>query len=162
MIPQISYVANAFYVVAAMLGLPSLLGMIFSIVFGIRLWLMPAPPTNAPVKNPDAIIMMLEGITRAIGMGAGFFSGVGKVMVGVIGTVSIVTLIFAVTFFYTGRGLQAHSGWARGMAGVLLAGLLIISLFALLSMRMPIRLLPAAFAATAVYGLWTLWRGYAV
>ena len=53
MTPQISYVANAFYAAAAVLGLPSLLGTVFSIVFGIRLWLLPSPSASAPVKNPD-------------------------------------------------------------------------------------------------------------
>ena len=162
MTPQISYVVNAFYVVAAVLGLPSLLGLIFSIILGIRLWLMPAPPAGAPTKNPDAIIMMLEGITRAVGFGAGIISGIGKVTVAVIGTLSVVALISAVMFFCTGRGLHAHSGWARGVGAALLAVMLLVWLFALLSMRMPIRLIPAMFAAATIYALWTLWKGYAV
>ena len=162
MTPQISYLANAFYVVAALLGLPSLLGLIFSIVLGIRLWLMPSTPANAPTKNPDAIIMMLEGITRAVGFGAGIISGIGKMTVAVIGTISMMALISAVMFFYTGRGLHAHSGWARGMAMLLLAVMLVFWLLALLSLRMPIRLLPALFAAATIYALWTLWKGYAV
>ena len=162
MTPQISYVANAFYAAAAVLGLPSLLGTVFSIVFGIRLWLLPSPSASAPVKNPDAIIMILEGITRVVGAGAGFFGAVGKMMVGVVAVVSVVALILAVTFFYTGRGLHAHQGWARGMAGVLLAGLLLFSLLALVSVRMPVQVLPALFVIGTIYALWTVWHGYAV
>ena len=162
MAPQISFLANVFYVVAAVLGLPSLLGILFSIVFGIRLWLLPVPPANAPVKNPDAIIMMLEGITRVIGIGAGFFSGVGKTMTVVIAVVSVVALTFAIVFFYTGRGLHNHQAWARVIAMLLLAVLLLLSLLVLLSMRMPMRLLPAMLAAAAIYALWTLWHAHAV
>ena len=162
MTPQINYLANAFYVVAAALGLPSLLGILFSIVFGVRLWLMPTPPANAPVKNPDAILMILEGITRAVGLGAGFLSGIGKVMVVVIGAVSVVAFILAVVFFHTGRGLIAHQAWARGTGMVMLGGILLVSLGALLSMRMPMRLLPALFAAITCYALWTLWHEHAV
>ena len=159
---QISSIANAFYVIAAMLGLPSLLGLLFSIVFGIRLWLLPVPSASAPTKNPDAIILMLEGITRAVGFGAGIISGLGKMAVTVISAVSIVALIFAVMFYYAGRGLHAHSVWARGGAAMLLAIMLLFWLGALLSLRMPIRLLPAMFAAATISALWTLWKGYAV
>ena len=162
MAPQISFLANAFYVVAVALGLPSLLGVLFSIVFGIRLWLLPAPSANAPVKNPDAIIMMLEGITRVVGIGAGFFSGVGKMLTVVVAVASIVALAFAIVCFYTGRGLHNHQAWARGIAMLLLAVLLLLSLLVLLSMRMPLRLLPAVFAVAAIYALWTLWHDHAV
>ena len=160
--PQIIYIANAFYALAAMLGFPALLGLIASIVFGVRLWLMPIPPASAPTKNPDAIILMLEGITRAVGFGAGIISGLGKMAVTVIGAVSIVALISAVMFFYAGRGLHAQSGYARGVAAGLLIVMLLFWLLALLSLRMPIRLVPALFAAATIYALWTLWKGYAV
>ena len=158
--PQIIYIANAFYALAAVLGFPALLGLMASIVFGVRLWLMPIPPASAPTKNPDAIMIMLEGIARAVGFGAGIVSAIGKSAAVLMGTVSVVVLISAVVFFYAGRGLHAQSGCARGVAAVLLAVMLLFWLLALLSLRMPIRLVPALFAAATMYALWALWKGY--
>ena len=48
------------------------------------------------------------------------------------------------------------------VAAISLAVMLLVWLLALLSLRMPIRFIPALFAAATISALWTLWKGYAV
>ena len=133
--PEISQVAYALYAGAAVLGLPALAGVLFCIVFGLRLWSLPAPSASRPTANPDAIIMMLEGMTRVIAAAAGVAGFVGKVLVVVLALASIVALILAGILFSTGRGLLEHQDSARGVAAAVMIGLLLVSLFSLTAVR---------------------------
>jgi hypothetical protein len=162
--PQIVTVANAFYVGAVVVGVPSFLSTMVAAYFQIRILMLPTQPvqTSFGVKNPDAIILMLQGMVRVMGAAANFLGGLGQAILGVMAAVSIAALLFAIALFFTGRGLHAHAGWARGMGGVLVSVILLGSLLSAAVTRGPFLLLSLLSAAGSVYALRALWRGFAV
>jgi len=158
--PEISHVANALYVGAVVLGLPALAGMLFSIVFGVRLWRTPATVGAAPTRNPDAIIMTIEGMARVIGVVAGLVGVVGKVVAVLLAALSTILLAFSCVLFLTGRGLHGQEDWARETAGVVSSGVLLGSLLSLVAVRGWWRALSLLGAGAAGYALVALWHGY--
>lgn len=159
--PEIAHVAAAFHLGAAILLLPSLAGLVFSTVLAIQLRRTPVSSLSAPTHNPDAVILILEGMTRVastLGRLAGF---AGKLLVVVVAAVSVLALILAAVLYATGNGLLARQDWARGTAAVVTAGVLLWSLGALLAARGPWRVLAVAPAAGTLYALAALWNGYA-
>ena len=75
------------------------------------------------VANPDAILIILDGMTRVIGAMAGVFGFLGKLILGALVVLSVMGLSLATALFFTARGLHAQQEWARAAAGVLMLGL---------------------------------------
>ena len=157
---NLSAVANAFYVAAASLGLPSSVALLVYAFYRVQLWVTPTPAGNQFPKNPDAILLILQGMTRAIGGIAGALGRVGQFLFNGVAVISVFALVLAVVLFLTGRGLHAHQGWARGLAGLITGGVLLISLLSLTALRGPLLLLSVGLAAASGYAVCAVWRGF--
>jgi len=162
MTPQITLVANGFYALAALLGVPSLCVTLLYASYRVRLWMAPALTESSldSVKNPDAILMMLQGIAKTIGAIAGGLGSLGKFIFGVMASVSVVMLCLGVLFFFVGRGLHAHENWARIVAGLLATFSLLVGLLSCLTFRGPLLVFGIGLAAMSGYAIWTLWNGF--
>jgi hypothetical protein len=161
--PSITAVANGFYALAALLGVPSLCVTLLYACYRVRLWMAPTPAESSldQVKNPDAILMMLQGIAKTVGAIAGGLGSLGKFIFGVMASVSVVTLCLAVLFFFVGRGLHAHENWARIVAGLLATFSLLVALLSCLTFRGPLLVFSFGLAGMSGSALWTLWEGFA-
>ena len=161
---QMTLVANGFYGVAALLGVPSLCVTLLYACYRIRLWMAPAPAESSldSVKNPDAILMMLQGIAKTVGAVAGGLGSVGKFIFGVMASVSVVMLCLGVVFFFVGRGLHAHESWARIVAGLLATFSLLVALLSCLTFRGSLLVFALGLAGASGYAIWTLWKGFGV
>ena len=69
-------------------------------------------------------------------------------------------LLLSLILFFTGRGLHAHAGWSRVVAGLMLTCLLLVGLLGLLSIQSR-GLFALMLTSAGGYGLWALWRGFA-
>ena len=153
-------VTNAFYVASGALALPSLPGFLYFGWVALRMRMMPAPPPGA-APSPDSLVGLLEigarvfgGIFRAIG-------AAGQWVSTVLAVVFFMGLLLAAFLFFTGRGLQAHSGWARFMASLFAGGAILSSLAAMAVVRRGLFPLCAAAAAAGVYAIWVMLRRFA-
>jgi len=160
MTPDIAHVALAFCAGAAILAVPAMAGLLFALTLGIRLWRQPATPASAPVRNPDAILLMLGGITRVATAIGGVVGFAGRLLAIVLTLASVVALLVAGVLYATGRGLQEHEDGARGLAAAITGGLLLMSGVSLTMARRLWRLLCVALIAAEVYALAALWHGY--
>ena len=152
--------ANAFYIGSAAIGLPSVAGLVISVVYYAHRWLTPAHEPAGSVKNPDAILMILGGITRVFEGMATVVRFLGKYLVGGIAVLATAGLVLAIGLFFTARGLHAHQAWARGAAGLLIGALTLGCLVVLLSTRGWPFVLATILAAANGYVLVMLWRGF--
>lgn len=162
--PNTATIANAFHVVATLLGVPSLAATLLYGFFRVKLWLSPLPEGSSidGVKNPDAILLILGGMTRAMGAVAGVLGGVSQFVFGILAAIAGVMLVFSVTLFLTGRGLHAHQDWARIVGGLLMAVVLLGSLLSLVALRGPLAVAALGLMAASVYALLGLWRGFGI
>ena len=158
--PQIIQIANAFHIGAALLRLPSTAALIFYAIFRLRLWMTPATPASAPMKNPDAILMIILGMAKGFGAIANGIGTAGKVIFGWIAIIASAAILLATCLFFTARGLLAHQTWARGMAALLMVALLLVSVVSLVSAKSRHRLISVLFMAGSIYALRGLWAGY--
>ena len=149
---------------AAVLGIPSLATTLLYAGYRIQLWLAPSSTASSfgNVSNPDGILLLLEGITRAVGSLAAVCRFVEKFVFGGIAVVAFGILVIAVAFFFVGRGLQAHQDWARLMAGLVMTGLVLAAVLSVTSIRGPWVLLSFGVTAAGLYNLWALWRGFQI
>jgi len=162
--PHIIFLANQFYAVAAVLGIPSLVITLLYAGYRIQLWLAPSSTASSfgKVSNPDAVLLVLEGITRAVGSLAAVWRFVEKFVFGGIAIVACVVLAIALALFFVGRGLQGHQDWARLMAGLVMTGLVLVAVLSVTSIRGPWVLLSFGVTAVGLYNLWALWRGFQI
>jgi hypothetical protein len=161
---HLAFLVNTFYAVAAAVGIPSLAVTLLYVYYRVQARMTPCPSPSSfeRVKNPDGILLILDGMTRSIGVFASVLGFLGKFVFGGLALVAVVILLFAIALFFTGRGLHAHQSWARIVAGLLMAGLLLAALLGLLSFRGPSLLFSVVVAAGSLYALWALWHGFAI
>lgn len=157
---QINYLVCAFYISAAVIGLPALWILASCAIFKIRLWMLPRHAESAPLKNPDAILVMITGIARAIGFVATLAGGLGKAVLGIAAIIASLALLLAIALYYIGHGLATQQPWARGAGGLLMIGLLLASIVLLLTLRDRRRLVALLFVAGSIFALRILWIGF--
>jgi hypothetical protein len=158
--PHLSHLATAFEVAAAVLAAPSLLGLSLCVFVRLTARRAKADDSLSSVKNPDAILLMLRGITGLFGLAGGLVGGAANVFFKGVAVASLVLLTLSVVLFLTGRGLHARRDGAR-VAGALVMGVCLFpSLLCLLTPRRRIRLLGIVATSASGYGLWALWNGF--
>ena len=162
--PHIIFLANQFYAMAVVLGVPSLAVTLVYVGYRIQLWLAPSSTASSfgNVSNPDGVLLVLEGITRTAGGLAAVWRFVEKFVLGGIAIVACGVLVIAVALFLVGRGLQGHQDWARLTAGLIMTGLVLTALLSVTSIRGPRVLLSFGVTAVGLYNLWALWRGFQI
>lgn len=157
---SISLLATLFSTVGALVGVPSVALLAFYAFQQVT-----KPDVNATAathfgSQPDAILLMLKGMTQAIGALAGAASSVAQWLFNALAVVATVSLVLAIACWLTGRGLGAHAPWARVSAAVVLALALLPSLLLALSLQGFGRLLMVVFVAMCLLALHTVWVGY--
>src|SRR5215470_6800508 len=128
---HILIVGNAFYGAAAVLALPSIPGFLYFGWAALRLRTL-GPSRPAPrMATPDPMIALIETSARVVGSLFRVVGTAGEWLTTVLAAVFFLALLMAGGLYFTGRGIQAHAGWARAMASVLVFGLLVTSLAAM-------------------------------
>lgn len=157
----VALVANAFYVVAAMVGLPSAISFLFFGFAAIRLHLLSPVPNHAPSsRSSDTLVRLIEIVGSVIGGAFRMVGSAGQFIVNAVVAVSFVLLIGAGAMYFIGRGLHAHQLWARIVGLLVLLGFFLCSTLAALSFRRVLFPLFGAVVAASVYGIWALWRRF--
>lgn len=155
----ITIVAEIFCGAGALLTMASAVALT---LYGIFRWRTAFATSHAvsAVKNPDAVLLLLEGISRAILAIAALVGMVGRVVLAGMTVVATLVLLFGISLFLVGQSLQAHAGWARIMAAVLVALIELPAMLGTLSLRGSPRYVAAFIAFTGALILHSLWNGY--
>ena len=151
-------VANAFYALSAVLGVPALAGCLFAGFSAFRLHVNETPELGTS-RSPDGAIRLLETGAHVVGKAFQFMGAVGEAIIIGIAIVLFFVSLLAVVMFFTGRGLHRRQGWAKIFASLFAFWLLLTSVVSFLSLgRSAMSLLPLLATSASVYALWALWR----
>jgi hypothetical protein len=166
MSPHLLIVAIEFRIAGLLLGLPSLAALAGLIYTGVDLATTPLPPPD----NSEYLDVQTYGLAGALqngGKGVGailgklleLLSGAALWVIALLSVVTLLATLFAVLLYVTGRGIGQHAGWARIVAIVLAAGLLLVSIGVLALLRRDLALLAGLPIGLSLYTLWVLgWR----
>jgi hypothetical protein len=157
----ISTLATSFSVIGITLGAPSLTVLVLYVINAIRLRLTSGTSSSTNFgENPDAILLMLKGITETVGALGRFAGSLGQFIFNGLAVLSVVGLLFGIACWFTGRGLSANAHWARVSAFILIALAMLPSLLLALSLHNVGRVLMLAILTLCAFGIHTLWTGY--
>lgn len=157
----IQTLAAGFTAAGLALGLPSFAVLLLWTVNAIRIRLSADASASTNFgDNPDAILLMLKGITETLGAFGRFAGLLGQFLFTGLAVIATVGLILALACWFTGRGLNTHANWARISAFVLLALTMLPSLLLALSFHNIGRVLMLAIITLCAFGLHALWTGY--
>jgi len=160
---SMALVASLFTWAGALIGAPSMVALVLC---GLHRALGAGSDASSRAtgtdfgSNPDAILLMLKGITASIGAVARVLGSAAQFVFNALVIGAVVGLVFAALCWFTGRGLASQAAWARFSAAALLALLLLPSLLLALSVGSGARLFMAALAAFCLCALHTVWAGY--
>ncbi len=151
-------VATGFQTAGLIIGIPSLLAVIFFGGSAIALKLMTPPDSPTGHDGPSLVNYIVDG-ARLLGKLFGFLGAVGQAVFTIVACIALAVLLFGILCYATGRGLLHHAAWARVMAMLISAITLLIAALGILSTRrIPGLLLFGPLAAAAGYALWALLR----
>jgi hypothetical protein len=110
-------------------------------------------------SNPDALLLMLKGLSTAIAAIAAAVGSVAQFVFNVLAMAAVAGLVVAALCWFTGRGLAAQAAWARVSAAAMLTLVLLPALLLALSAGSGVRLTMVALAGFCLLALHTLWAG---
>jgi hypothetical protein len=157
---NLAAVARGFYVVAALLGVPSALGTVgFSVLSLLAWWQRPAPSAAADPKASESLVNVVVVMAGWMGRILSGLLGLAEGLFHIMAALSLAGLGLAALIFFTGRGLENGAVWARLAGSVLLGFLLLAGALAALSSGLGLLRLPA-LALTILFGysIWLIWR----
>lgn len=105
-----------FQVSAALLATPCVALIVAYLLMRLRGAPAPTPGVTDSVSNPDAILLILDGMQRSLVAASGFFGGLGRAFLTFLAVLSTFGLAAAALLWLTGRGLQQGAGWAKPVA----------------------------------------------
>lgn len=151
-------VATGFQTAGLILGIPSLLALLFFGGSAISLKLMTPPDSPTGHAGPSLVNYLVDG-ARLMGKAFGFIGAVGQAVFTFFAVIAFAVLLFSVLCYATGRGLVSNAAWARITAMLISAITLLIAALGILSTRrIPGLLFFGPFAAAGGYALWALLR----
>jgi hypothetical protein len=153
-------VAAGFRIVGWLIGVPSLLTLLSlgGSFFVLGQSLPPDPSESLDLKTYGLVALLAQG-AEALGKTLYFLAGLALWIVVAAATAALLTLIFAVILYATGRGIGNHATWARIVGGLITVGLLLCSLGLLAALRSDLALLAWLPIGLSLYTLWVLcWR----
>ena len=151
-------VANAFYAVSAVLGVPALVGCIVAGFTAFRLYQTKTPELGTS-RSPDGAVDLLVTGAHVFGKAFQFMGDLGEWMIMGVAVILFFVSLLALVIFLTGRGLHRRQGWAKIVASLFAFWLLLTSVVSFLSLgRSSMSLLPLLATSVSVYALWALWR----
>ena len=158
---SIQHVITAFYSGSAVIGIPSLAGIVFCSAYLIA-YRRIQDTGYMSVPNPDAVLLVLTGIARVMQFLAKSVGALGKWVARAVAVCSLAGVVLAVTLYLTARGLDDHQAWARTMACVTSAAGTLVAAVACLTTRGLLRFVSLMIAALCGRVLWVLWQGYPI
>lgn len=157
----IQTLATGFTATGMALGLPSLAVLLLWTINAVRTRLAAEASSGTNFgDNPDAILLMLKGITETVSALGRFAGSLGQFVFNGLAIVAIVGLAVGVACWFTGRGLSANANWARISAFFLIALTMLPSILLALSLHNVGRVLMLAIVTLCAFGIHTLWMGY--
>ncbi len=158
---NVQTLATGFSAISVALGIPSFAVLLLWVINLIRTRLTAGTPSSTDFgSNPDALLLMLKGMTKVIGALGRIFEPLGKFLLNGLALVACVGLVLAIACWFTGRGLHAHANWARVSAFVLLVLAMLPSLLLALSTLNLVRVGMLAIVVLCFCGLHALGTGY--
>ncbi len=156
---SIATLAKLFKIGSALVGMPSIVVLaLYAVLMWRRRLADPVLDANFG-PNPDAVLLMLQGLTQVVGSVATFVGAIAQIVLDMAAAAAGAGLMLAVTLWFVGRGLQAHAPWARWGGFALLMLALLVALVLALSFHGVGRLTMLALLAFTVLGLHALWVG---
>ncbi len=157
----ISTLATSFSVIGIALGGPSLTVLVLYTINAISLRLASGTSSSTNFgDNPDAILLILKGITETVSAIGRFAGSLGQFIFNGLAILSVIGLLFGIACWLTGRGLSANASWARVTAMALILLAMLPSLLIAISLHNVGRVLMLAIATLCAFGIHTLWMGY--
>ncbi len=156
---SVSALASVFTIGGALVGLPSLATLVAYGLITLYQRLSPLPRPSGFGTNPDAVLLVLQGITQVIGGLARLLGSLAQLVLDLAAVAAGASFAFGLLCWWIGRGLHAHATWARFGAGALLTVLLLVAGLLALSSGGPRRLVPMLIVVVAALGLHALWVG---
>jgi hypothetical protein len=153
-------VANAFYIAAALLGLPALPGFLYFGFAALRLRLL-TPASTAVSSSPDVMVNLIETGARIFGSVFKFIGDAGQWVITAFTAICFLILLLAGALFLIGRGLHAHAAWARAVGALFVLSTLLVSLVGMLSLRRGGWAISSSLVAISTYATWVLLRRFA-
>lgn len=151
-------VATGFQTAGWILGIPSLIAVLFFGGSAITLKMMTPPDSPGGHAGPSLVNYLVDG-ARLLGKVFGFLGAVGQAVFTFIACIALAVLLFGILCYATGRGLLNNAAWARVTAMLISAITLLIATLGILSTRrIPGLLFFGPFAAAGGYALWALLR----
>ena len=158
--PDIGVLPLAFTIAAIVAGCAAIAGLFLAIALYLPSSRKTPPVAPLPTRNPDAILLMLQGMTHVATAAGRLFGVLGRVAAIALAVLSLASLAFAALLLATGRGLDAHEDWARVTAVVVSTAVTVGSSGLVLSTRGWWRVLMLLLVAGAIYALVASVRGY--
>lgn len=153
---RVQPIITAFYSCSALVAMGAVSAFILCGLFLIvRGRTASAGPT--PVKNPDAILLVLSGIEHVVHFIAKAVGALGKWVIRGLAVGSVFGLTLAWLLFITARGLENQESWAQTTAGVISSGFFLISLLGFLVTRGLMRLVALLLLVGSGRAIWILW-----
>lgn len=158
---SIPLLASLFTVGGVLLSLPSLVVLIGAAAFLLtQRFAAPAGETRFG-DNPDALLLMLQGITQAISGLASLVGTLAQIVIQMAAVIAGAGLVLGLTCWFIGRGLGAEALWARFAAAAVLTLVTLAAALLALSVSGMSRMAMAVVVVIAVLGLHALWLGHA-
>lgn len=152
---------SSFFTAASVLvGIPSVAFLAFYGFYQVAMVTAGAGSATSFGSNPDALLLILQWMTTALGAIGSLVSAAVQFVFNVLAVVSVAGLVLAALCWFTGQGLNAHAAWARITAGAMMVALTLVSLVLALSASNLGRLLMLAITGLCCLALRALWIGY--
>jgi hypothetical protein len=153
-------VAGGFRIAGWAIGVPSLLAML-SLAVGAFIFDRAPPPDHSAYLNVKTYGPMgaLQNGAQALGNGLSFVGSIIGGVLGVLALSALVVALFAGLLYLIGRGLKARATWARIVAGLFSALLLLNGLAGLTYLTRGAAIADGLIVAALLYVLWVLiWK----
>jgi hypothetical protein len=152
-------IATGFRLTGALLGAASIAALFDLARTALMLRRLPPPDTSAPLDiGTYGLVGLLHNGARGVGKVLfALLSGPGVWLVTLLAIAALLSVLFALLLYLTGRGIGHHAMWAR-ITAILMSIALAAASCAIMRRgeTAPLALLPAALS---LYTLWVLiWR----
>ena len=161
---QLSIVAGGFRVAGLSLGVAAIAALIVIVpdIFALR-QLGAAGHSQYLDIQKYGLVGLLQNGANGVGSVLGFFAGAGSWVLAILAIALCALLLFAVIVFLTGRGIRRRARWARIVAVLISASVLLLFsptlLLVLHTQRPALGAITALPIGASLYVLWVLiWR----
>jgi hypothetical protein len=160
MVRHLLIVATGFRVTGLLLALASIATLVDLADTALVMKRTPPPDTSAPLDiGTYGLVALISNAARGANHLLHALAGVMSFILVMLAVAAVLTLLFGVLLFLTGRGIGHQAAWARIMAMLISAGLALLSCAVMVAMRRDHAPFAALPIGLSLYSLWVLiWR----